>query len=323
MKRATILLIFFSFSGLIYAQSLSVTSSNAKVEKLNVYFGGQEFLVTDFDGSELISVTYTQPGSPSSLKAYLLAGGGFIVRENIANFLIYDSFGNVLKSISNSTQSEEGEAISELAMDDFGKTIVVFNPKIIQDGVIGSRAKIIDNKRVPFDVFYSEDRVLSVVQVSANGEFIAFASTKFGTDDEVQLMDRFGNILNTISFDQDVKGVTFSENGLYVTIFSGGRAAVYQVCSGERVGSTSFRSTSVIFADYSHADKTIVGLTGNGNSTLSNIQLHAINVLARKIARQGFDGTLSINGQIKMGRTGKDRYLVTGLDRQLNLRVSF
>jgi hypothetical protein len=252
-----------------------------------------------------------------------LPDGSFIVRENIANFLVYDSFGRVQKSISNSTQSEGGEAISELAMDASGKTIVLYNPKVVLNERTGSRAKVITTRSVPTDIFYSEDRALTVVEVSANGEFIAFASSKSGSDDEVQLVDKFGNALNTISFDQPVKGVSFSENGLFVTIYSGGRAAAYEIRSGERVGSTSFRNTSVIFAGYDPIDKTIIGLTGTEGSSITDVQLHAVNVTARKIAREDFAGSLMKKSQVSMTRTSSGRYTISGLDKELNLRASF
>lgn len=323
MKRTTILLILLTFSLVSQAQTLNVTSSASGIKKLTATISASGLEISEANGSELVKGNYKAPAGDPSLQTYTFQDGSFIVRENIANFLVYDSFGRVKKSISNSTQSEGGEAISELAADQFGKTIVLFNPKVIMNGVTGSRAKIINSKNVPIDIYYSQDRELSVVDVSANGEFVAFASVKSGSDDEVQLMDRFGNILNTIVFDQPVKGVSFSENGLFVTIYSGSRAAAYEVRSGERVGSTSFRNTSVIFAGYDPSDKIIVALTANGNTTLSNTQLHAVNVSARKIAREDFEGSLEVVGQVNLERIGSGRYTISGLSKELNLRASF
>lgn len=323
MKRTTILLIFLFFSGTLAAQSLSITSDASKSGAPIAEVTESGISVSESSGVVLITGNYKAPAEDPSLETYSFPDGSFIVRENIANFLVYDSYGRVKKSISNSSQSEGGESISELATDQHGKTIVLYNPKVIVNGVEGSRAKIINTKSVPMDIYYSQDRALSVVEVSANGEFIAFASTKIGSDDEVQLMDRFGNNLNTIDFDQPIKGVSFSENGLFVTIYSGSRAAAYEVVSGERVGSTSFRNTSVIFAGYDPSDKTIIGLTGSGNSTISDVQLHAVNVAARKIAREDFSTNLEVIGQISMVRTAKGSYKISGLDKDLNLNVSF
>ena len=323
MKRTTIFLFLFTFSLSIQAQTLRVTSVESGIDGLSASISDGNVTILETNGSELVKGMYNSPTGDPSVASYVFPNGSFIVRENIANFLVYDSFGRVQKSISNSTQSEGGEAISELASDQFGKTIVLYNPKVMMNGVTGSRAKIINSKNVPLDVYYSQDRELSIVNVSSNGEFIAFGSIKSGTNDEVQLMDRFGNILTTIGFDQPVKGVSFSENGLYATIYSGGRAAAYEVRSGERVGSTSFRNTSVVFAAYDPVDKIIIGLTGSGSSTITDIQLHTVNVAARKIAREDFDGSLEITGQIKIRRIGSSRYTLTGLDKKLELRASF
>ncbi|GAB5408014.1 MAG: hypothetical protein BalsKO_03790 [Balneolaceae bacterium] len=323
MKRITILLILFTFSITAQAQTLRVTSSTSEIMHLSASITSNSVLIAEGNGSELVRGNYSAPVSDPSLETYVFPDGSFIVRENIANFLVYDSFGQVKKSISNSTQSEGGEAISELAADQFGKTVVLYNPKVIMNGVTGSRAKIINSKKTPLDIYYSQDRELSLVEVSSNGEFVAFISVKAGSDDEVQLMDRFGNELKKLAFDQPVKGASFSENGLFVTIYSGSRAAAYEVRSGERVGSTSFRNTSVIFASYDPIDKTIVGLSGSGSSTISDIQLHAVNVAARKIARENMDGSLEVVGQIKMQRIGSGRYTILGLDNELSLRADF
>jgi hypothetical protein len=319
MKRTILSIIFILTASSLSAQSLSVSGSTSDAEILTADINSSGIEV-----GEMSVGSYSLPGeSDPSLEAYALPDGSVIVRENIANFLIYDTFGTVKKSISNSSQSEGGEAISELSMDPSGKTIVVYNPKVNMNGQTGSRAKLIDKKANPVDVFYSQDRVLSVVEVSSNGEFIAFASSKTGTDDKVELSDRFGNILNTITFDQEVKGVTFSENGLYVAIYSGGRVAAYEVRSGERAGSTSFRNTSVQFAAYDPADKTIIALTGSGSLSLSDIQLHTVNISARKIAREEFSGTLSLRSQPSLTRTGSGRYTISGFDQELNLRAQF
>ncbi len=323
MKRTSILFILAIFSGRLAAQSLSVSSSPSNTVFLSAQVSSEGVTLSESNGEVLTNAAYNAPSGDPSLETYALPDGSFIVRENIANFLVYDSFGRVQESISNSTQSEGGEAISELAMDASGKTVVLFNPKVMRNGQTGSRAKVITSRSVPIDIFYSEERELSVVEVSPNGEFIAFASVKSGTDDEIQLTDMFGNLLNTISFDQPVKGVSFSENGLFVTVFSGGRVAAYEVRTGERVGSTSIRNTTVIFAGYDPIDKTIIALSGNEGSSISDVQLHAVNVSARKIAREEFSDNLLVQKPIKLERTGSGRYKISGLDKDLNLRASF
>lgn len=322
MKRTTLFLVSLFVSGGVSAQSLSVSGTQADLKPLVAEVNQQGVVVTE-QGENILSGKYTLPSVPDpSLKAFALPNGAAVVRENIANFLLFDSFGTVKNSISNSTQSEGGEAMSELAMDPSGKTIIAYNPKVIANGKTGSRAKKLEFEGRGVDVFYSADRELRDVQVSMNGEFVAFISAKEGTEDEVQLTDRFGNDLNTISFDQEIKGVTFSENGLFVTIYSGGRAAAYEVRNGERVGSTSFR-TNVKFAAYSPEDKTIVAITGDGDETITELEFHAVNVSARKIAREDVSGSVTALQQPEFVRKGKGSYLITGFSKDFVLKAAF
>lgn len=322
MKRTTLFLVSLFVSGGVSAQSLSVSGTQADLKPLVADVNQRGVVVTE-QGENILSGKYTLPSVPDpSLKAFALPNGAAVVRENIANFLLFDSFGTVKNSISNSTQSEGGEAISELAMDPAGKTIIAYNPKVIANGKTGSRAKKLGFEGRGVDIFYSADRELKDVQVSTNGEFIAFISAKAGTEDEVQLADRFGNDLNTISFDQEIKGVTFSENGLFVTIYSGGRAAAYEVRNGERVGSTSFR-TNLKFAAYSPEDKTIVAITGEGDKTITELEFHAVNVSARKIARENVSGEVMALQQPEFVRKGKGNYLITGFSKEFILKAAF
>lgn len=323
MKRITVLLFILAFSGNIFSQSLTVSTSSPDQKVVNASVTNGEVLI-ESDGATFTLGSYDAPaGNDPSLEAFAQPDGSVIVRENIANFLIYNTFGKVSKSVSNSTQSEGGEAISELTMSTDGKTVVLYNPQVKQGGQTGSRAKILRGVNDPLDIFYSQDRMLSVVNISTDGELIAFVSTKAGTNDQVRLMDRFGNELNTIEFDQEVEGVTFSENGLFVAIYSGGRVAAYEVRSGERIGSTSFRNTSVQFAAYDPVGEIIIALTGVGSSSISDIQLHAINVAARQIAREEVSGYLVKNSTAKFKRTGSGSYVISGYDKELTLRTRF
>ena len=322
MKRLTIFLVALFIGGGANAQSLSVSSSASKITT-NLSTIDQSGLKVTEGGNLILTAPYSITDEPDpSLSSYALPNGAVVVRENIANFLLYDTFGTVKNSISNSTQSEGGESMSEFVSDPAGKTLIVYNPKVINNGKTGSRAKKIDYRNVPIDIFYSAERELASVQVSSNGEFIAFISTKNGSDDEVELTDRFGNMLNTIIFDQSVKGVTFSENGLYTTIYSGGRAAVYEVRNGNRVGSTSFR-TNVKYAAFSPEDKTIVALTGEGEELITELEFHAINVDARKIVRQEVNESVSFLQQPKFVRVGKGNYQIQGFSKDFVLKAAF
>ena len=101
---------------------------------------------------------------------------------------------------------------------------------------------------------------------------------------------------------------------------------MYNVGSGERVGSSSFRGAPLQFANYSGSDQTIVGLTGDLiGTTLSNIEVKVINVAARKIASQKFSGSVQVSDldRISLNRTGRFNYTLTGMSKDLKLKASF
>lgn len=274
---------------------------------------------------QLFSSQVSAAPGDESLKIYARLNGSFIIRENIANFLFFDESGSIEQSISNSSQSTEGESVSELAADPAFKTVVLYNPKIVRDQIEGSRARIVKPNWTTSDIFYSGDRAIRFVKVSDNGQLIAVVSYKDGEDDKVDVMDRFGNELETFSFNQTVADLRFSEDGEFITIRSNSRVGVYSVLDGEREGSTSFRSM-LHFAEYVPQDNTIIALTADiAGSVLSGVEFHAINVEARAIERQDYNGQLGITDllSVSLDRTGSNSYSITGLSKGLNLKVSF
>lgn len=281
--------------------------------------------ITIFSGSssKLITESYTRDDD-SSLKLYVKANGAFILRENIANFLFYGTDGRVKQSISNSSQSQDGESISELAADPAFKTVVLYNPKILRGGKEGSRARVVNQNYTTTNVFYNESRVIRFIKVSDDGQFLAIATYDDNSEDEVTITDRFGNELNTLSFDQNILDVNFTPDGRYLTIRSNGRAAVHSVITGERTGSTSFRST-LHFADYIPQDNMIIALTGDKTgSVINDVEVHAVNVSARSIDRQSYGESLGISDSIpvQLTRTAPNSYTLTGLSKILNLRYN-
>ncbi len=277
--------------------------------------------VVDASGTELLSIDKQLDNEDGSTRIYAMNNGGFIIREVISNFDVYDSFGNLKYSIKNNTNSPGGEAVSEFASDPMAKTMVVYNPKIVISGRNESRASVVTASGDRKEFFYSNSTPIRDVQVSADGNYISVIAE----NNTVHLYDRFGNKLNEVAFNQDIVGSRFSENGRYVCIYSSGRAGVYSVISGEREGSTSFRST-LRAAHYFPEDHVILAMTADRNgNTLSSIQFHAVNVEARSIARSDFDGVLGIADQISLrfSRSAKKSYSLTGLNKKLNLKAAF
>jgi len=276
-------------------------------------------------GTPLLTGSYNLQSGDNSVKVYIKPNGGYVVRENIANFLFYDNSGKVQQSISNSSQSTEGESISELAADPAFKTTVLFNPKIVRGGKEGSSAQVVNRNWTTTNIFYSGDRTISLVKVSKDGQFIAVVSSQSGSDDQVNITDRFGNELGTFTFNQNIADVRFSGEGEYITIRSSSRVGVYSLLSGEREGSTSFRS-DLHFAEFVPEDNVIVALTADETaSVLTDVELHTINIEARSIERQDYSGSLGKSEllSIELQRTRANQYTLSGLNKALNLNVSF
>ncbi len=139
------------------AQSLQITSSASSIEQLEGSYSDGEVNILE-SGNVINSGEFNRVGDDPSFKIYPLQNGSYIVRENIANFVLFDSFGSVIRPISNSSQSEDGEKISELAMDPMGKTIVLYNPQIRNGTKRDSQAKIVGLEGADRDVFYRKIR---------------------------------------------------------------------------------------------------------------------------------------------------------------------
>ena len=286
---------------------------------LAVALNAKGISVFDVDGEKVYQAKYKVSQEDDSHRLYIAENGAFVLRENVANFLFYDATGKILHSISNSSRSTEGESISEFEADAAFKTRILYNPQIIRNGQKGSRARIVRSNGTTRDIYNSQDKAIRFVEVSDNGQFIAVNSYSGGSEDEVHITDRFGNDINTISFDQNVVGVKFSEDGRYVTVYSNSRVAAYEMISGERVGSASFR-TPLRIAQYFPEDGTIIALTADeSSSVLSNVEIHLIDIEARKIVRKSLDEELGITQMIEpeLERIKSNKYSLSGLSKEL------
>ncbi|HET8865357.1 MAG TPA: hypothetical protein VFM80_06625, partial [Gracilimonas sp.] len=106
---------------------------------------------------------------------------------------------------------------------------------------------------------------------------------------------------------------------------SNGRVGVYSILSGERVGSTSFRSR-LFYAVYVPEDKTIIALTADqSGSLLTETEVHAINIDMRAIEQQNYNSRLSITDllPLELTRNRPFSYTLSGLNRSLDLNVQF
>lgn len=259
-----------------------------------------------------------------TVSVYPFDDGRAIVKDNVANFTFLDASGNVLYSISNSSQSQDGEQASELISDLAGRTVVLYNPVIAFGNQTGSQARLIYGNEDHEVFFRNESREISHISVSDDGTLISILTTGRG-EDQLFVYDRFGNELNTIGVDAGQRGAVLSDGGEFVTIFSGARIQVYRTLTGERLGSTSSRSP-VVYAAYFPEDEVIVALGGTLNAgNISDPVLTSVHLTQRQIARENISATLSAlpNGKVKMERQRAGIYRIRGLNQHLDVAVQF
>lgn len=306
---------------------LGVSSDYSVISTLT--WNGEEGEITLYNssGNILNAFSTVSLADEASFGIYPLGNGNTVLRDKIANFTFYDLFGDIITSMSSSSQSEEGEAISEVAMSKTGETVVIYNPKIKRDGELGSKAQVKSGEKSFEDIFFSSDRYLKDVTISDDGSLIAAITAKQGTDDQVLIIDKYGNELNTISAEEDLATASFSKDLEYITIYSGGRVMVYSTLDGENLGATSV-SSPVIVADYFPEDNLILILTGNysdQSGVVNGAEFRAINLQQRSIASQSFSQPIGLNSAINLEieRNSSNSYMLNGATKQIRIKASF
>lgn len=302
----------------------ALSPGNVKVGLLS---RGHELSLNQLDnsGTTLIEeeLEFFDP-SDETLALYVFDDGRSVVRDNVANFSFYDASGNIMYSISNSSQSSGGERESGLAADPAGRTVVLYNPVISYGSGTGSQARLVFGNEDSKVFFRDQGREIREIHVNNKGSVVALLASS-GSSDRIIIFDRFGTEIRTINVDSGQRGLTLSENGSYVTIYSGSRVQVYNTVTGERVGSTSSRS-SVILASYQPEDETIIILGGSeSNMRITEPTITAVHVSRRQIARENIGVSLSISGMdnLRMDRTGAHEYRISGLNQHLDIRTAF
>ena len=306
---------------------VGVSPDNTVISTLT--WDGQEGTISIYspEGKKLNAFSTISLADETSFGLYPFNNGNTLLRDKIANFTFYDSFGDIVTSMSSSSQSTGGEAISEVVRSAAGNTVVIYNPKIKRNSELGSKAQVRTGTKSFEDIFFSSDRYLKNVTISKDGSLIALISAKQGTDDRVLILDQYGHELNTISAEEDLKDVRFTDDLEHITIYSGGRVMVYNTLSGESLGATSVRSP-VIAADYFPVDNLILALTGNyseRSKTLNNVEFRAINLEQRSIASKQFPGALGLNTAIepRLVRSSGNSYMLIGANKNILIRPNF
>ncbi len=301
-----------------YSESINRVATLERDEELKLS-------VFDQSGNRLMSqsLEFFNPFD-QTLQIYPIGDGRIVLRDNVANFTFLSAKGETLYSVSNSSQSADGERESRMAKDATGRTVVLYNPAISYGNSTGSRAKIVlaENEEVLF--YNSTDMEIRELKVSTNGSFI----TLLTTDEEwyeVIIFDRFGSELYSYRTEDPLRGINLSPNGDYITKFTTGRVQVYNSITGEVEGSTSSRG-SVIDAVYFPEEETIIMLGGViTGQQVSDPTITAVHLGRRQIVREDVRESISIpeSGMISFHRELSGRYLIRGLNKHLIVTANF
>lgn len=259
-----------------------------------------------------------------TLNVYSFNDGRSIVRDNVANFTFFDADGELMYSYSNSTQSVDGEMESELTSDSNGRTIVLYNPVIAYGNNTGSRANIVYGEENSYEFFRDPLKEIRQLNVSSDGAYITILAAS-SSESQVLLFDRFGNELYQYQTDDELEGVTLSSDANYITKYTSGRVLVYNVHTGESMGSASSRSP-ILYAAFIPDDETVIALGGSlSGRNISDPTITAVHLGLRQITRNEIDLNLSTLDRysIRINRSGDGNYYLTGLNKALNLQTSY
>jgi len=262
----------------------------------------------------------------SSLKIYSFDNGMFIIRDNIANFSFYAADGKQKYSVQNLSGSSDGEKISELRSSDDGSTILIYNPEIIYGNKSGSRARIVKTEGETQIIYESGEKVIVNATVSKNGAYIALITSDNAGESDAILFDRFGNRLFEVSVSDELMGLSISENGNFLTLFSSNRVQLYNTGSGSREASSTIRR-SIIHAEYQPTDQQILVYSGDrtGDSNVQVSEFYSIHVGQRQIARSEISTPFQIfpGQRFLFERLASNRYAFLGLSKPIEIRTDF
>lgn len=305
-------------------EAWSFSSSNRRASFLQ-RSNGINLSSYNADGSALIDQNLEFfNATDNTINTYQFDDGSVILRDNVANFSFLNAKGQTAYQVSNSSGSTDGEQESQLASNPLGTTIVLYNPVIAYGSETGSRAQLVYGDQETNVFFSSREDEIKDVRVSENGEFITIVTVGSGGN-TATVYDRFGNELFQRTSDEDLIGATLSDQATHLTIYSSGRVQVYEIPSGERLGSASSRS-SIIFAGYDPDAQTIIALGGSLNGLrIEEPEITAVSISQREIAREDVPfaiSTLDLS-RLNISTTDSNSYEISGLNRDLLVDVAF
>ena len=261
-----------------------------------------------------------------SLKSWSFPSGMHIFRENIASFSIFGADGKLINSVNNSSKSPDGEDISELATDDFGRVIVIYNPKINVGSKFNSRAQILSPQYQLKNIYYSNSYQIGSVAVSKSGRLICIVAHDDNRKGEAVLLDKYGKELHRLELSAAMKKVEILEDEKLLVLYSESRIQVYEMFSTKRLASSSLRGEPIIYASYSPSSNVVVALSGvldTKDFSVSSPKINITDVGRQKLANEAISGTLKVHPNFPLSMTEKSKGAFSILGASQSISVQY
>lgn len=126
------------------------------------------------------------------------------------------------------------------------------------------------------DVYQTKNGWIRSAGMSHDGRLIgiAVAESAVGEEDNVMVLDVYGNVLGEYTLEQDIQGIEFTADMSHVILYSSNRVGVFDLITGERKGGASIR-TGILTASYVPEDDVIIAV-GEIRVTIVNLQKRSI-----------------------------------------------
>ncbi len=309
-------------------------------EQLSIAPGGSMFAFLERDGNSYNVEVVQDDGEKvhrideidehdeddPSPKIYVLDNGELFYRYNISFFRHYDSNGKQLETIDNASGSPEGEMVSEMKRLPNSNAVLFYNPRVMyQDDQIGSRVQYYDGGEEAKEIFSSENRYIEEITLSDNGQLLAIHLKDDASGNHyAEVIDAGGNSLFSTGYDDfEPLELTISKDGRYLTSRGSGRVMTHDMHTGESMGSTSLRQ-STLAANFSEERNQILILTGSHNEnnySLSNLEFRVVDVVERSIDSTEIEGNYFWNQllPITIETKSSNEFRITGINRNLDV----
>jgi hypothetical protein len=262
--------------------------------------------------------------SDNSNKLFVHNDASFTIRNNIAGFTLFNPGGVELNRLFNNSGSVRGEAISELRQARNGRSLVVYNPRIVRENGDHSRIQLIGGEGLRHLYTFTEGPMAGLA-LSENGEqIVALASAS--SSGLLAVFNPAGEMLRKVEVMQNPERLFLTPAGRHAVVARGNRVELWNLDSGTREASTATRA-DVVFAHFDEDSSRLIMLTGTqrGRSAeLQNPAVYVINTTERSLMREQFDGTLHRDPahlDLRIRRSGDMNWTILGANRLVSISI--